>query len=1096
MGGFANEFSRFVIHDKKMGMKTEASAVPWGGVWHSGIAGLLHEVQPAAVVAHGGWFFSLFADVRLRSILTSIREEVAMWCRKESILAHTVFAFFLLFLAVDSQADPRQWGDSGLAVRQGADITSYTVVQNSDGQHLTVWSDLRAGHESVYAQLISSSGVPLWTPDGLLVSDQPFRQLDPVAVAVNGGWIVFWIEFRGYGENAVIRAQKLDNTGARLWPDNDFHGVAVHAFEWVWTEIRVAADDDNDGALVAWHNSNSLHAQRISGTGSVLWTTPAAFITEGAIHRWSSSVAGSNGLIAVWQDNAIPGTRRLLASKISLDGLRLWGENGREVAAYPSSLSDLAMSGDDAGGCFITWAHIDYPQIRVQHLNAAGDTLFPAAGADVSPYAANYGMYLDVRPCRTGGAVDGCCILWNNSPDPLFPAEAYVQKISLSGQKLWSPNGIQISGLNCGAGSDYVIPRMESDSAGGAVVVWSAFTGYETENVFASRVDANGNLPWANGCVQVSTVGTLITQPAIIAPASGGSMILWVANSGGEDFYRYQKIDHATGQRAFAAEGVTVTSGISRDVLDYRLANLAPGRHAVVWSDVRFATRGMDVFYQVLDDSGQTELAPNGQQLIQTPDSVYRFHRLRDLCADGTGGFFAVYMAINSGIEFPRVIHIDAQNQAVGSDTGEAVFTDVNHLGSYEYSLCIPDGAGGCYVATALYDAQFVLDIWIQRLNAVCQPVWNQSVRLMETDDDDVIQGMLPGTDGSCLLIWKNGFYSDYNLMCAQILPVGRIGWQQPLCAAPNQQGDAAVASDHAGGFYACWEDLRSPYRELYAQHVSATGQMLWGTDGIRISPEYINIVFGKIVSNSAGHVYIAWLQAGAQPFDLKIRKFDATGSSLWTNIVSIHIPNSTEQSGEVSLSPDAGDGLFVFYTDYEDYRYHIYGTHFDPDGETVADPYWADNRGLVSAFGVTENEISPILSPDGNGGLLVAYQRFTVHSDELLWQQLYAQRLYDGFTASPEEPVPAPRRFALHQNYPNPFNPATEIRFELAHGAKTTLQVFDVLGRNVKTLIDAPLSAGEHRIHFDGSDLPSGMYFCRLQAADFTQSKKMLLLK
>jgi hypothetical protein len=85
---------------------------------------------------------------------------------------------------------------------------------------------------------------------------------------------------------------------------------------------------------------------------------------------------------------------------------------------------------------------------------------------------------------------------------------------------------------------------------------------------------------------------------------------------------------------------------------------------------------------------------------------------------------------------------------------------------------------------------------------------------------------------------------------------------------------------------------------------------------------------------------------------------------------------------------------------------------------------------------------------------------------------------------------------FRLEQNYPNPFNPTTTIRYELPASAFTTLQIFDVLGREVQTLVRARQEAGRYTINFDARHLPSGIYFYRLQSGKFSETKKMTLLK
>lgn len=88
------------------------------------------------------------------------------------------------------------------------------------------------------------------------------------------------------------------------------------------------------------------------------------------------------------------------------------------------------------------------------------------------------------------------------------------------------------------------------------------------------------------------------------------------------------------------------------------------------------------------------------------------------------------------------------------------------------------------------------------------------------------------------------------------------------------------------------------------------------------------------------------------------------------------------------------------------------------------------------------------------------------------------------------------PKRFEMGQNYPNPFNPTTVIRYQLSVLSHVTLKIYDVLGREVATLVDAKQSPGVHEVSFDASTYSSGVYFCRLEAGGVSLERKMVLLK
>ena len=85
---------------------------------------------------------------------------------------------------------------------------------------------------------------------------------------------------------------------------------------------------------------------------------------------------------------------------------------------------------------------------------------------------------------------------------------------------------------------------------------------------------------------------------------------------------------------------------------------------------------------------------------------------------------------------------------------------------------------------------------------------------------------------------------------------------------------------------------------------------------------------------------------------------------------------------------------------------------------------------------------------------------------------------------------------YTLYQNFPNPFNPVTTIRFELPKSEKVELKIYDMLGREVKTLYNKVAPAGIVDVDFNAGNLASGLYIYRIQADDFVASRKLILLK
>ena len=143
-----------------------------------------------------------------------------------------------------------------------------------------------------------------------------------------------------------------------------------------------------------------------------------------------------------------------------------------------------------------------------------------------------------------------------------------------------------------------------------------------------------------------------------------------------------------------------------------------------------------------------------------------------------------------------------------------------------------------------------------------------------------------------------------------------------------------------------------------------------------------------------------------------------------------------------------------------------------------------------------------------GNG--TTAEQRNYTYTDDQLANGSYSYRLkqidFEGnfeYSNAVNISIFAPIHFKLEQNFPNPFNPSTKIRYEipsvgisLKKFLKVSLKVYDLLGNEIATLVDEEKAPGYYDVEFNVSELATGVYIYRIEAGEFTQSKKMVLLK
>ena len=149
-----------------------------------------------------------------------------------------------------------------------------------------------------------------------------------------------------------------------------------------------------------------------------------------------------------------------------------------------------------------------------------------------------------------------------------------------------------------------------------------------------------------------------------------------------------------------------------------------------------------------------------------------------------------------------------------------------------------------------------------------------------------------------------------------------------------------------------------------------------------------------------------------------------------------------------------------------------------------------------VTGTPITTNSVSYLfITPSGNAVTVTAADpnapdNGTIDAEDVSWS-------YGNGTPSDVDQIEElAADFSLAQNYPNPFNPTTNIRYAVSNMQFVSLKVFDVLGQEVTTLVNEVKPAGEYEIEFSGNGLSSGMYFYKIEAGNFVQTKKMILIK
>ncbi len=377
------------------------------------------------------------------------------------------------------------------------------LVSDDAGGAIMVWEN------PVFAQRIDHQGTILWSSTGISICTVSGNQLNPQLVSDGaGGAIIVWQDDRsdttGQDENYDIYSQRVNSNGSTLWILN---GVAICTA--ANNQINpTLVSDGSGGSIITWQDDRNgnfdIYAQRVSSTGSTLWTINGIGIcTIGFSYNQENPKLvsdGSGGAIITWQGDTA--TFDIYAQRVSSKGSTLWTPNGVSICNASGDQINPQLISDASGGAIIVWQdnRSGTEHIYTQRVSSSGSTLWSLNGIAIC--TAVNGQFTPVLiPDELGGAIiaweDDRNVNESNVEDEGSSVNVFGQHITSQGSTLWVPNGINLMG------GYFTSPSIVSDGLGGAVV--SALNwDYAIEiidywvpgNIAVSRVNNLGSQIW------------------------------------------------------------------------------------------------------------------------------------------------------------------------------------------------------------------------------------------------------------------------------------------------------------------------------------------------------------------------------------------------------------------------------------------------------------------------------------------------------------------------------------------------------------------------------------------------------------------------
>ena len=413
-----------------------------------------------------------------------------------------------------------------------------------------------------------------------------------------------------------------------------------------------------------------------------------------------------------------------------------------------------------------------------------------------------------------------------------------------------------------------------------------------------------------------------------------------------------------------------------------------------------------------------------------------------------------------------KAIKYDKDGNLISADdyTFDLPFTINVYNNSYLFDQVHKDASGYFHIGgiitdygtTYSYYAQFnpQLELWASNVQSIFSTTFDFGSSVLTYYDYFKIFVL-----GRCN---QGGYPSTASGICLSSMTTsGVVEWSTPNWYSDHSRWPVKMLRANDGTMYLAisWENSSGNERGSYLQKLGPDGLLLWEVPAEHM---YIN----DIEFDNGGNIWVSGNASSSYPGGnaTLAAKYSSAGETLVFNIIEEHY-----WSGQLIVNK------------YND----IYLVDINSDGVFVVKYNWNGDKLDEVKISSNSNSSATILTIDEHNDLIVCFD---------FNENVYIKKITDGATGVDEDAQE--KTFSLSQNYPNPFNPSTQINYSIPESGNVRLIIYDLLGEEVKTIIDQFQNAGSYSIEFNAEELSSGVYFYRLSAGQFSETKKLLLLR
>jgi hypothetical protein len=639
---------------------------------------------------------------------------------------------------------------------------------------------------------------------------------------------------------------------------------------------------------------------------------------------------------------------------------------------------------------------------------------------------------------------------------------AFISSVPLYSQ--WVNNPVLNTKIVVGASKPINISSVE-DLKGGAFIFWEDNKSGFQNDIFFIHMDGNGKVSFRSDGKKVSELNGNKVQPEVSLNLPNTAVVVWKDFTKSKSGNLFAQRVYSNGNLLWPNDGVQVSPNYP-DVNDYSICsdNLGNVYLSYVAKDNEFGT-AYKIIFQKIKVNGELQNNIDGISVYDSPGRKSS----TSIIADNEGGAFLFWLENQGSHTLLFGSHIDSSGQDVWGKKHAAI-SNSNHT-VLSYSVQKTDFSS-IYVAWQIQKSE--KEIYHQMISFSGKPLWGLGGRIASAKKGIKTNPQVLTADSTIILSWTNELKNDKDVYIQKFNQKGNPKWKEdvPAIKLQKDQFGQKLLSDGKGGAIVFWVDKRqeSVRANIYAQRISSTGKRLWDSLGIAVaSHNNTEKSYLSVVSDLRGGTIAIFREIRDSKEEIYAQKIFNTGTYI-SQIIGL---NAILNGDSVKVS---------WYSANESA-----GTNYDIE------------RTVQTENGTAQWVIVKNIKPENISN--ARYYVFNDHPKEVgtIFYRIIQKDNVGNIQPSDVAKVEffeSKNKISLGQNSPDPFSDETTIVFYLQDPAWVKFEFFNSHIELIQEVEGKNYPVGENKITFSGKNLPSGVYFYRLQSEDFVDVRKMVLAK